>query len=193
MRKGLSIYCLSLPEVWQETMEFDRSVQQTWEWAQKRNDTLVVVMADHETMGLSVSEPMDIPALKKIGVSPEYMAGKLVKAEDGKSFTPESIQAVFKEYAGFELTQEQIAEFNQHVVAKGKLKYQYKIGWEIGSLIAQHYQVGAINRDVRAASSTGGHSSNMIALFAAGPGAEHFEGVLNNTDVPKLIRALTAK
>ncbi len=76
---------------------------------------------------------------------------------------------------------------------KGKLKYQYKVGWEIGSVIAAHYKAGAIDRAVRAESSTGGHSSNMIPLFAAGPGSQYFEGVLNNTDVPKLIRSLTTK
>lgn len=181
--------------VWQEMMEFDRTVQQTWEWAKDRNDTLIVVLADHETMGLSVTEPMDIPGLKKINVSPEYMAGKLVKAEDGMSFTPESIKAVFTEYAGFSVTDEQVAEFNKNVISKkkGKLHYPYKIGWEIGSIIATHYKAGAIDRAVRADSSTGGHSSNMVPLFAAGPGSTHFEGVLNNTDVPKLIRTLTNK
>lgn len=180
--------------VWKELMEFDRTVEQTWEWAKDRNDTLVVVLADHETMGLSVTEPMDIDGLKQISVSPEYMAGKLTKAEDGKSYEPASVKAVIKEYAGFELTDQQVAEFNENVLTpEGKLKYDYKVGWEIGSLIADYYQAGAIDRDVRAESSTGGHSSNMIPLFAAGPGSQHFEGVLNNTDVPKLIRSLTTK
>lgn len=187
-------HAADIPGVWKEMMEFDRTVKQTWEWASERKDTLVLVLADHETLGLSVTEPMNIDALKKITVSPEFMAGKLVKAENGISYTTESIQKVFKTYAGFELTQEQIKEFNTHVVSKkGKLNYQYKVGWEIGSLIAEHYQAGFVNREVRAASSTGGHTSNMIPLFAAGPGSQYFEGVLNNTDVPKLIRALSKK
>ncbi|UGA57594.1 alkaline phosphatase [Vibrio sp. VB16] len=180
--------------VWQEFMEFDRTIKQTVNWAKDRNDTLIVVLADHETMGLSVTEPMDIAGLKNITVSPEFMAGKLVKAADGKSFEPDSIKAVFKEYAGFEVTDEQVVELNSHVMGKkGKLKYQYKLGWEIGSMVAAHYQAGAIDRAVREASSTGGHSANMIPLFATGPGSQYFEGVLNNTDVPKLIRSLTQK
>ena len=177
--------------VWQEMMEFDHTVQQTWEWARERDDTLIVVLADHETMGLSVTEPMDIDGLKKIEVSPEYMAGQMTKSADGKGFEPASVKAVIKEYAGFELTDQQVAEFNQHVVSdKGKTKYQYKVGWEVGSLIAEHYQAGVVDRVVRENSSTGGHSSNMVPLFAAGPGAKHFEGVMNNTDVAKLIRSL---
>lgn len=180
--------------VWKEMMEFDRTIQQTWNWAKQRDDTLIVVLADHETMGLSVTEPMDMDGLKNITVSPEYMAGKLVKSVDGMSYTPESIKSVFKDYAGFSVTDEQVAELNRNVISsKGTLKYQYKIGWEIGSVIASHYKAGVIDRAVRAESSTGGHSSNMIPLFSVGPGSQYFEGVLNNTDVPKIIRALTAK
>ena len=179
--------------VWHEMMEFDRTVKQAWEWAKDRNDTLILVLADHETMGLSVTEPMEIDALKQISVSPEYMAGQLTKAADGKSFEPASVRAVIKKYAGFEVTDQQVAEFNKNVLSeKGKLKYQYKVGWEIGSIIDEHYQAGVIDRDVRANSSTGCHSSNMVPLFAAGPGSQYFEGVLNNTDVPKLVRSLAA-
>lgn len=180
--------------VWQEMMEFDRTVQQTVNWAKDRKDTLIIVLADHETMGLSVTEPMDIAGLKQVTVSPEFMAGKLTKAADGKSFEPDSVKAVFKEYAGFEVTDKQVTEFNSHVMSsKGEMKYQFKLGWEIGSMIAAHYQAGAIDRAVRDNSSTGGHSSNMVPLFATGPGSQYFEGVMNNTDVPKLIRSLTQK
>ncbi len=184
-------HAADMTSIWQETMEFDRTVQQTWEWAIDRKDTLIVVLADHETMGIAVTEPMDIDALKKITVSPEFMAGQLTKAADGKTFEPDSVKAVVKKYAGFELTDQQVAEFNQHVISdKGKTKYQYKVGWEIGSLIADHYQAGAINRSIRENSSTGGHTSNMVPIFADGPGAEYFNGVMDNTDVTKLIRSL---
>ncbi len=184
-------HAADIPGVWQETMEFDRTVQQTWQWAEERKDTLVIVLADHETMGMSLTEPMNIDALKKITVSPEFMAGQLTKAADGKTFEPASVKAVVKKYAGFELTDQQVAEFNKHVVSdNGKTKYQYKVGWEIGSLIAEHYQAGALNRVVRENSTTGGHTGNMVPLFAAGPGAQHFDGVMDNTDVPKLIESL---
>ena len=39
-----------------ETVEFDRAVRAVVEWAAKRDDTLVLVTADHETGGLKVTE-----------------------------------------------------------------------------------------------------------------------------------------
>ncbi len=177
--------------VWQETMEFDRTVKQTWEWAKDRKDTLVIVLADHETMGFAAAEPMDIDALKKITVSPDFMARKMTKAADGNTFEPASVKAVIKQYAGIEMTDDQVTEFNKNILdSEGKRKRSHRVAWEVGSLIAKHYQAGLLDREVRENSSTGGHTGNMVPMFAAGAGAEHFEGVMDNTDVAKLIRAL---
>jgi len=38
--------------------------------------------------------------------------------------------------------------------------------------------------------STGGHSGTMVPIYAFGPGAEHFTGIIDNTDVAKRIREL---
>lgn len=43
-----------LPRSIAETLEFDRTVRTVVEWAGERNDTLVIVTADHETGGLEV-------------------------------------------------------------------------------------------------------------------------------------------
>lgn len=37
---------------------------------------------------------------------------------------------------------------------------------------------------------TGGHSGVMVPVFAYGPGAEHFTGIQQNTDIPKKIKTL---
>jgi alkaline phosphatase len=39
--------------------------------------------------------------------------------------------------------------------------------------------------------STGGHSATLIPVFAYGPGAEHFSGVYDNTDIFHKIMKLT--
>jgi alkaline phosphatase len=43
-----------LPQAIGETIEFDKTVKQVCQWAANRDDTLVIVLADHETGGLKV-------------------------------------------------------------------------------------------------------------------------------------------
>ena len=44
-----------LPRMIPEALEFDAAVQVAWDWATNRNDTFILVTADHETGGLSVT------------------------------------------------------------------------------------------------------------------------------------------
>jgi alkaline phosphatase len=46
------------------------------------------------------------------------------------------------------------------------------------------------NRKVTGKWTTGDHSGADVALFAYGPGAEEFDGVMDNTDIPKKIAKL---
>lgn len=135
---------------------------------------------------------MDIEALKKIQVSPEYMTAQMEVAESGMALVPESVKAVFKKYANIDLTDEEVAAFNDRIVDKeeNKMYYGYKIGWEIGRSIAEKYHAAAMSTGSRALSDTGGHTGNMVPLSAYGVGAERFEGVLDNTDVPEILREL---
>jgi len=182
-------HAVDVTSVWRETIEFDKAVEYAVNWAKKDGNTLVVVVADHETMGLAAAEPMDIEALKSIEVSAEYIAYQFEKNADKSAFTIDSIQAAFKKYAKFEVSAEEAAALNERSKNnKGGLAYEYKIGWEIGSIIADHYGVGAMSSSIRARSKTGGHSGNMIPIFVFGPGASTFEGVMDNTDVFKKIK-----
>lgn len=182
-------HAADVPGVWKETIEFDKTVQEAVEWAEKDGETLVVVLADHETMGLAAAEPMDIDALKQIKVSPEYMAAQLKAVEGGTGYTKESVKDVFKTHASIDLTDEEVDEFNRSIVSEedNSLYAPYKIGWEIGSIIAAEHHVGVMSPEVRALSDTGGHTGNMVPVFAYGPKSEQFEGILDNIDIAKLL------
>ncbi|WP_176560341.1 alkaline phosphatase [Brevibacillus dissolubilis] len=181
-------HAADITSIWKETVEFDEAVRYATDWAKIDGNTLVVVLADHETMGIAAAEPMDLQKLKEIQVSPEFMASKLVADPATGDFTADSLRAVFKQYANIELTDAEIASFNQRVKDRaGKVYASYRIGWEIGSLIASHNSVGVMSSDVRTLSGTGGHTANMAPLFAYGVGAENFDGVLDNTDIPRML------
>ncbi|GKU81149.1 alkaline phosphatase [Niallia sp. NCCP-28] len=180
-----------LTSIWKETIEFDNTVKYCVEWAKKHPDTLIVVAADHETMGISSSEPMDIKALKQISVTPHYMASQLQKNKSGIGYTNQSIRKVFKQYAHMTLTNRDIALFQSDIKNDRNQVYpDQQIAWEIGNRIAKHYHAGSLDRSTEKLSTTGGHTSNMIAVFAYGKGANQFHGVMDNTDIPKILAEL---
>jgi len=177
--------------IWKETISFDEVVKYCVEWAKKRKDTLVVVAADHETMGVSATEAMDIKALKNISASPHYMAQQLIMKKTNDNFTTKSIRKVFKEYAAIDLTKEELALLQSNKTPKkGQVYREQQIDWKIGNIIANHYHGGILQPQIQQLSSTGGHTSNMIIVFAYGIGAEEFHGVLDNTDIPKKIASI---
>lgn len=180
--------------VWQEMIEFDQTVEQVVTWAEDRDDTLVVVLSDHETLGMSATETMDVEALKDIEVSPEYMAQQLETREDSDEYTDESIQQVFSEYAGVDITNEELEAFRANIEDdEGEVYPEYQVGWEIGSIIADHYSVGSLDTEIRAESDTGGHTGEMVPVFAAGAGSENFSGYMDNTDIKGLIEEASAE
>ncbi|MBT2707353.1 alkaline phosphatase [Bacillus sp. ISL-47] len=180
-----------ITSIWKETIEFDKAVKYAVEWAKNDGETLVLVVADHETMGISATEPLDIQHLKKIKATPQYMVSQFVKDQNSRSYRAYSIKEVLKKYAKIELTDKEIAAFNDHLLnSDNKVYPQYLAAWEIGSLIAERNNGGIIANKVRSLSSTGGHTGNMIPLFAYGKGSEVFSGVLDNTDIPKKIASL---
>ena len=177
--------------IWKETIEFDEAVKFAVEWAQKDKETLVLIVADHETMGISASEPLDIQHLKEVKASPQYMASQLAKDDNRGIYRSESVKNVLKKYANIDLTEKEIESFNRKLQNTDSQVYPQSLAaWEIGSLIAEKYHGGILTGTVRALSSTGGHTGNMIPLFAYGNGSEAFTGVLENTDIPKKIAGL---
>lgn len=184
-------HAADLTSVWKEVIEFDQAVKFVVEWAEKEGNTLVVVVADHETMGLSATEPLQFESLKKIKASTEFMVDQFVWKKDTQEFEPASVKRVLKKYANIELNDKEIKQFNKHVAnPHGKVYPQYFSVRKLGSLIAKRYNAGVVSSNIRALSSTGGHTGNLIPLFAYGKGAVTFDGVLDNTEVPKKIADL---
>ncbi|MBU8770488.1 alkaline phosphatase [Cytobacillus oceanisediminis] len=180
-----------ITSIWKETIEFDEAVKYAVEWAKKDKETLVLVAADHETMGISASEPLDIQQLKEIKATPQYMVSQFAKGENRGTYRSESVKDVLKKYANIDLTEQEIKAFNGKLITTDSQVYpQYIAAWEIGSLIAEKYHGGILTNKVRSLSSTGGHTGNMIPLFAYGNGSETFTGVMENTDIPKRIAQL---
>lgn len=165
-----------------EIADFEAAVNVALQFADEHPDTLVIVTADHDTMGLSVTEPLKVDVLEQVTASPEYMALQMTKDANGV-FVADSIKQVMAEFAGItDLTPAEIAT----IQGASKLA-SYKQGYEIGSIIAARANVASLTPAVRAMGSTGGHSGNQVPLYATGPNGQLFAKVLDNTDLAKLL------
>lgn len=178
-------HAADFPGVIAEMKDFDDAVEVARNFAQEHPDTLLVVTADHDTLGLSVTEPMDYGVFANVTASPEFMGLTLKKDEAGK-FTEESIRAAFATYAKItDLKPEEIAA----VQAESK-SASYIVGYAIGAIIASRAHAGFVDPAVRAMGTTGGHTGNMVPIYAYGPGAEVFGGVMDNTQIPRRMASL---
>lgn len=165
-----------------EVKDFEAAVQVALKFAAEHRDTLVVVTVDHDTMALAVTEPLKRDIFAKVKTSPEYMALQMKKDASG-ILTEESIRQVMADLAGIDdLTPDEIAA----IQATSK-DLTYKQGYEIGSVIAARAQAGALLPSVRAQGGTGGHAGNQVPLYATGPAAESFAGVIDNTEIAGLL------
>lgn len=165
-----------------EIKDFTAAVEVAMKFAANREDTLVIVTADHDTMGLSVTEPFKLDLIRQVKASPEYIALKMQKDEKG-IYTVESIKQAFADWAGItDLTPEEIA-----LIQGTSNLPTYKVGYEIGSIIATRANVGTVTSAIRAQSATGGHTGNQVPLYAWGPEGQDFARVLDNTEIARLL------
>jgi len=186
-----------------ELRRFDAAVDVVFDFAAARNDTLVVVTADHETggFGISPSEHMPHPPLQLEGLDEPYevkespvaidvLAG--LEAHDASVFeilgrldaldeaeqTPQALVDLVATHWGRELSVDQA---------------EAVLGTSPMAPRAGHYGDGAYARAGALAQafadetgmvwSTAGHTHTPVPVLAFGPGAEAFGGLLHHVEV----------
>jgi alkaline phosphatase len=178
-------HAADLPGVVAEMVEFDAAVAVALEFARRHGDTLVIITGDHETFGFSVTGTLDYDLVRRVNASPPYIVGKIAKAEGGK-FDVESLQSAFATYTGItDLTEEEVAYLQEvaHLPA-------HLAGGRVGDIIARRAGGGVIYGPIRDSCPTQGHTANPVPIYAFGPGAERFGGLLDNTELARTIAEL---
>ena len=159
-----------------DTIAFDKAVKVALNFAKKNKETLIVVVNDHETGGMTLSYSTNITSIRKLKANAEKMARMIKK--DGSN-----IDAVFKKYAGItNLT----AKERKMVLDEATGKLSVRDVWGYGGSIIAHI----ISNRTGVLFSTGGHSAAPVIVAAYGPGCEIFDGFYDQTDIPKKIGEL---
>lgn len=163
---------------------FDLAVRAAVAFAEREGNTLVLVTADHACGGLAITEKVNIERLRAQKASAEKM-GRLVN--DGK----QDLSAVLREWSGIDPDEETVKQIRgledigtapyglQNAIAH-VLSEQAGIGWHPLHIQATHLV-------------TKGHDGADVALYAWGPRAGDFTGVLENTEVGVRIRRAMEK
>ena len=152
--------------IWKETVEFDEAVKVALDFAKENPDTLVVVTADHETGGLGLSTggyTMDLEMVRKYQKTTDWVIANSQNMEELKSNV--------KEYYGFHLSEEEVAYLE---AAGNKIE-------ALAEITSARASLGWTTHD---------HTGALVPVFAFGPGAERFVGIMDNTDLPRKIASL---
>jgi len=158
------------------TIAFDKAVKVALDFAKKDKHTLIVVVNDHETGGMTITAGVNISQIKNLKATAEKMARMIRK--DGSN-----IDAVFKKYAGID----KLTDKERKMVldeANGRLKVRDE--WGYGGTIVAHI----ISKRTGVLFSTGGHSGTPVIVAAYGPRCRIFDGFYDQTEIPKKIGKL---
>ena len=159
-----------------EVLGFSSAIEVALEfYKQHKNETLIVVTADHETGGLVLgyngNYALYFKELTKQKVSVnklQAMLGALGTTTWGK------VNEVVKENTGVDIRGNH--DKNESIEMTSGLA---------GRIAAE--AIYDIDRKAAISWASGNHSGTYVPLYAIGCGADEFHGVMDNTDIPKTI------
>lgn len=163
----------------QEVLDFNDAIEVAYEFYKKHKDeTLIIVTADHETggivLGYSGAYKLNLQALSTQKVSLERLISML---ETLKETTWGDVTALVKENIGVEPRGAHSSD--------EKVKMTHDLAKQIAN-----EAIYDLNRKALISWASGNHSGTFVPLFAIGEDADEFHGVIDNTDIPRIIRKI---
>ncbi|MBR5813552.1 MAG: alkaline phosphatase, partial [Bacteroidaceae bacterium] len=140
-----------------------------------KDETLIIVTADHETggivLGYTGQYKLDLKVLESQKVSVDHLVSML---ESLKETTWGKINEMVKENVGVEPR------------GKHSANDAVEMTHDLANRIA-YDAIYDLNHKALISWASGNHSGTFVPLFAIGEGADRFNGVIDNTDIPLTI------
>ena len=181
-----------------EVIDFDNAIKVAYDFYKKHpNETLIVVTADHETGGLvlgySGAYALNLKILNAQKVSADRMGSILRRASRARmELRWERVQELLKENFGLwgdiEMTKEETHELRSYFEQAYATTDIAKRESKLTSLATRAKQM--VSHKALLSWAGPNHSASFVPLFAIGAGAENFHGVIDNTDIPKMIKKI---
>ena len=159
-----------------EMLDFNAAIEEAYEFYKKHKDeTLIIVTADHETggivLGYTGQYKLDLKVLESQKVSVDNLVSML---ESLKETTWGKVAEMVKKNVGVEPRGNHSAEESVNM----SHDLAYRIAYDA---------VYDLDRKALISWASGNHSGTFVPLFAIGEGADKFNGVIDNTDIPLTI------
>ena len=159
-----------------EVLDFNAAIEEAYEFYKKHKDeTLIIVTADHETggivLGYTGQYKLDLKVLESQKVSVDNLASML---ESLKETTWGKITEMVKANVGVEPRGKHNADESVSMTHDLANKIAYDAIYDL-------------DRKALISWASGNHSGTFVPLFAIGEGADKFNGVIDNTDIPLTI------
>lgn len=181
-----------------DMLEFNDAINVAYKFYESHKDeTLIIVTADHETGGLALGKDnknfLYLTQLQHQATSSEVLANqiKMTVESAGKRCTWEQVKAVLKknlglfDYVPVEEAEEKELQKSFELFKKAKSSSSDILYSNIDQLT--HDAIILLNAKAHIGWTTTGHSGAFVPIFSIGRGSEIFSGVMDNSDIiPKL-------
>lgn len=154
-----------------ELADFSDAVATVATFQRQNPSTLVIVTADHATGGLGIGDAVDWDELRRQKATIEWMGNQIRQEGAGLE--------MLAEMTGYD----DITEAELATVRDDPVEYD---GWRnLGRLLGRRNGLSWLDSLTQ---DTKGHTGEDVPLYAIGPGAGRFQGVLDNTEIAIRVR-----
>ena len=172
-----------------ETLAFDDAVKVALEFAEGHKDeTLIVVTGDHETGGMTqgfanAGYGLNLALLDNQKCTPETFNGRIKSAKKANpDFSFEDAKELLARDFGFRFEGDGVMAIRENELKELQEAYgKDDLGSAARRIIQNKAGIGW---------SSGNHTALPVLTTAIGPGMELFSGMLENTDLAKLLKSL---